>query len=58
MRSFPVCTKTSLSRKACVAFEKLPWNTVRKSGSKLQITLLYPVRYYTLFLELIWHTLV
>jgi len=36
MTSYPSCNKTSLSRKPCIPYEKLIWNTVRKSWSLFQ----------------------
>jgi len=36
LTSFPVCNKTSLSRKPCIPDKKLLWNAIRKSWSLFQ----------------------
>jgi len=36
MTSYPVCSKTSLSRKPCITAVKLLWNAIRESQSLFQ----------------------
>jgi len=38
MTSYPVCNKTSLSLKPCMAAKQLLWNTIRKSWSEYHKT--------------------